>query len=304
MFARLALLRLSRSPVAERFVRRSRLSAGLVNRFIAGENLDAAIRAVRALNEAGLTATLDYLGENVTNPGEARQSVETCMRTQHAIHDQKLDANISVKLTQLGLDIATDMATENMLVVAENGSKLGQFVRIDMESSAHVERTLEVHRTIWQTYRNVGIVLQSYLYRTDQDLEHAIESGIRVRLVKGAYSEPASVAYQRKRDVDEAFRRQTRRLLDAGDYPAIATHDERLITAAQQYAEERRMDRARYEFQMLYGIRRDLQVKLRTAGHPVRVYTPYGEQWYGYMMRRLAERPANLWFIVKNLFRR
>lgn len=304
MLARAVLLRLSNSPVAERFVRRSRASAGLVRRFIAGETLDSACAVVRDLNAAGMSATLDYLGENVTNPAEARASVETCLRTQNAIRERGLNANVSVKLTQLGLDIDTDLATENLRAVVENGERLGQFVRIDMESSAHTERTLAVHRSLWQSHRNVGIVLQSYLYRTDADLEAAIAQGIRVRLVKGAYDEPASVAYRKKTDVDAAFLRQAKRLLDAGDYPAIATHDERLIRGCQEHAASIGLSLASYEFQMLYGIRRDLQTALCGLGHPVRIYTPYGEKWYGYMMRRLAERPANLWFIVKNLFRR
>ncbi len=259
---------------------------------------------MRELNAAGMSATLDHLGENVTNRDEARASFESCLQLQRMIRDENLTANVSVKLTQLGLDISTDLAADHASQIVEHAHELGQFVRIDMESSAHTDRTLEIHREIWQRRRNVGIVLQSYLYRTDADLEEAIANGVRVRLVKGAYNEPPDVAYGNKADVDAAFLRQTKRLLDAGDYPAIATHDERLIRATQEYARSRNIEKARYEFQMLYGIRRDLQEELAGAGHPVRIYTPYGEQWYGYMMRRLAERPANLWFIVRNLVRR
>ncbi len=298
------LLRLSTSPRAEAFVRRSRFSAGLVRRFIAGETLEQARDAVRELNAAGMSATLDHLGENVTNPDEARLSYESCLRLQRMISSENLDANVSIKLTQLGLDISADLAAGHAGRIVDHAHELGQFVRIDMESSAHVDRTLQIHKDIWKQRRNVGIVLQSYLYRTDSDLEDAIAAGIRVRLVKGAYNEPPSVAYGTKTDVDAAFLRQTRRLLDAGDYPAIATHDVRLIRATQAYAAKQSCDASRYEFQMLYGIRRDLQAELLRQRHPVRIYTPYGEQWYGYMMRRLAERPANLWFIMKNLLRR
>ena len=304
MLGRMILLRLSANPRAEAFVRRSRLAAGLVRRFIAGETLEQARDAVRELNAAGMSATLDHLGENVTNPDEARASCESCLRLQRMIHDENLTANVSIKLTQLGLDISTDLAADHARRIVEHAHELGQFVRIDMESSAHVDRTLEIHREIWQRRRNVGIVLQSYLYRTDADLESAIADGVRVRLVKGAYNEPAAVAYRNKKDVDAAFRRHAERLLDAGDYPAIATHDERLIRACVAYAQRRGLEASQYEFQMLYGIRRDLQEELVRDNHPVRIYTPYGKQWYGYMMRRLAERPANLWFITKNLLRR
>lgn len=304
LFARLILLRLSTSPRAEAFVRRSRVSAGLVRRFIAGETLELAAEAVKQLNAQGMTVTLDYLGENVTNPAEAEASVETCKRVQRAICALGLDANLSVKPTQLGLDITTEIAARHIHEVVEHGRELGQFVRMDMESSAHTERTLDIHRALWPSHRNVGIVLQSYLLRTDADIERAVADGVRVRLVKGAYNEPATVAYRRKQEVDTAFLRQGKRLLDGGDYPAIATHDESLIRATQRYAEHAGINRRAYEFQMLFGIRRDLQEALVREGHPVRVYTPYGEKWFGYMMRRLAERPANLWFIVKNILRR
>jgi proline dehydrogenase len=276
----------------------------MVRRFIAGETLESAGDAVLELNAQGFTATLDYLGENVTNEAEAQTSADNCMTLQDYIRSRSLDANVSVKLTQLGLDISTPLAVKHMESIVEHAAQLGQFVRIDMESSAHTDRTLAVHRHLWSRYRNVGIVLQSYLLRTDADLEQAIRDGIRVRLVKGAYDEPATVAYRSKRDVDAAFLKQTKRLLDAGDYPAIATHDERLIRATQVYAESKGIARTRYEFQMLYGIRRDLQAALVKERHYVRIYTPYGHQWYGYMMRRLAERPANLWFVLKNLMRR
>jgi proline dehydrogenase len=304
LFARFVLLRLSTSPAAEAFVRRSRASAGMVRRFVAGETLDTALESVRRLNADGLAATLDHLGENVLSEAEAEASAAECKRVQRRIADEALGANLSIKLTQLGLDVASAVAERLARDVVGHGRDLGQFVRIDMESSAHTDRTLDLHRKLWETHRNVGIVLQSYLLRTDADLDAAIAEGVRVRLVKGAYDEPPTVAYRSKADVDAAFLRQTKRLLEAGDYPAIATHDTALIRAAQERSARRGIAKSAYEFQMLYGIRRDLQASLARQGHPVRVYTPYGDKWFGYMMRRLAERPANLWFIVKNILRR
>lgn len=303
MLARFILLRLSESRRMEAIVRRTPFSQALVRRFIAGESLEDAAVAVRALQDKGMMATLDYLGENVTNPQEAGESAQRCVELVQFIRDEKLPAYVSVKLTQLGLDISTDMAAQHMARILDAAAEAGLFVRIDMESSAHVDRTLEVFRRLWPQHRNVGLVFQSYLYRSDQDVEQAIRDGVQVRLVKGAYNEPPTVAYPRKRDVDASFLRLAKRLLNAGNYPAIATHDGKLIAAVKEFCRDEQIVPDRYEFQMLYGIRRDLQELLVREGYRMRVYTPFGTQWYGYTMRRLAERPANVWFVVKNLFR-
>jgi len=304
VLARFVLLRLSTSPLAEACVRRFPLSSRLVARFVAGETMEEAAEAVRELNRGGMTATLDHLGENVTTADEARRSADHCRQLIAFIAAEQLDANVSVKLTQLGLDIATDLATEHMRGVLAAASAVSQFVRIDMESSLHVDRTIQVFRALWPSFKNVGLVFQSYLYRSREDVETAIGDGVRVRLVKGAYDEPASVAFRRKSDVDAEFGRLTERLLRSGVYPAIATHDERLIEAAKRFADREGISRDGFEFQMLYGIRRDLQRVLVRDGYRVRIYTPFGTQWYGYMMRRLAERPANMWFVLKNMARR
>lgn len=304
LLSRVILLRLAASPRVEQYVRRSRLSAGLVRRFIAGDSPEAAATAVRDMNRRGMSATLDYLGENVTNAHEARESAESCLNLIRFIHSEELDANVSVKLTQLGLDISTNLAVEHMRSILRAAEDAGQFVRIDMEASRHVDPTLAVYRALWTEHRKFGLVFQSYLYRTEADVEQAIADGVRVRLVKGAYDEPASVAYRRKSDVDASFVRLAERLLTAGDYPAIATHDARLIQEVKNVCRRRSITSDRYEFQMLYGIRRDLQEALVREGFRMRIYTPFGTKWYGYSMRRLAERPANIWFVLKNLLRR
>lgn len=303
MVLRYVFLTLSRNRRMERIVRRSRVSRGLVQRFIAGEALTDATRVVRMLNSRGMMATLDYLGENTTSLEDATNAAQRCVEVIEEIQRERLDANLSLKLTQLGLDISTDVALRNLTTVIEAADAAGQFVRIDMESSRHVEPTLEVFRAVWTQHKNVGLVFQAYLYRTENDVEQAIRDGVRVRLVKGAYDEPATVAYRRKRDVDASFRRLAERLLKDGNYPAIATHDERLIEHTKQVCQQEGIGPERFEFQMLYGIRRDLQDALVRQGYRMRIYTPFGTEWYGYTMRRLAERPANVWFVLKNLFR-
>jgi len=297
------LLSLSKNRRVEAFARNSSLFAGLVRRFVAGETLDDATRVVRSLNSRGMSATLDHLGENTTNPEEAHRAAEWCIRVVETIKCEGLDANLSLKLTQLGLDISTELATQHLLSILAAARIHNQFVRIDMESSAHVDRTLEVFDQVWQEYRNVGLVFQSYLYRSEKDVEEAIRRGVRVRLVKGAYNEPPSVAYRRKSDVDAAFRKLAERLLTEGEYPAIATHDERIINHVKRFCRQQAIGSDRFEFQMLFGIRRDLQESLVREGYRMRIYTPFGTEWYGYTMRRLAERPANMWFVVRNLFR-
>jgi proline dehydrogenase len=301
---RAAMLWLAGNPGAERLVRGMPVTRPLVNRFVAGDDLETALAQVRAINEAGMHVSLDLLGESVTDEARARAACDAYLDMLERVHTLGALANISIKLTMLGLHISDASARDKLERIVARADGLGNFVRIDMESSAHTERTLALFRRIHDQYpAAVGIVLQSYLYRTDRDLDEMIERGARVRIVKGAYREPPSVAYPHKSDVDDAFRRQIERLLDAGTYPAIATHDEAMTRVARGYAMRMGIDPACFEFQMLYGIRRDLQEQLRAAGYNVRVYVPFGTMWYAYFMRRLAERPANLFFILRNLAR-
>ena len=304
MVARALLLRLADSPRVERFVKRNGLSAGFARRFVAGERMEDTVEPVRTLNALGITASLDYLGENVHHPAQAAEFVHYYLRLLDFIDARRLDSNISLKLTQLGLDIAEEMAYENMRTILGRAEQYNQFVRIDMESSKYTACTLELFFRLWQEHKNVGAVIQSYLYRSEKDVERLIEAGARVRLVKGAYNEPKEVAFQSKADVDDNFVELMKPLLDRGKYPAIATHDERMIQATIDHAGENRIPNDRYEFQMLYGIRRERQLSLKKEGYRMRVYVPFGTHWYPYMMRRLAERPANLWFVLKNLLRR
>jgi proline dehydrogenase len=295
---------MANSPAVERFVRRNGMSAGFARRFIAGETMEETVAPVRALNERGITASLDYLGENVSRLEEAEQSVAYYVQLLRFIDEHKLNANVSLKLTQLGLDIGEDIACANMARILDEAARFDQFVRIDMEGSDYTQRTLDLFYCLWSRYKGVGVVIQSYLYRSKSDVEKLIEAGARVRLVKGAYNEPAEIAYPDKRDVDANFRTLMEMLLDRGNYPAIATHDVALIRATREFAHAHHIDADRFEFQMLYGIRRDLQHALVQDGYRMRVYIPFGTQWYPYMMRRLAERPANLWFVLRNMLRR
>ena len=302
---RSALLYLSNQPQIFSFVRHNRLAKQLAMRFVAGETADEALAAVRQLNAHGATASLDLLGESVSNEAEARVTRDAYLQLLDRLQEQHLDANVSVKLTALGLDISEDLCAGLMHDVLTRAQGHGNFVRIDMESSAYTERTLKLfEERLFPAYKNhVGIVLQSYLYRTFADVERANELRCRVRLCKGAYKEPASVAYPDKRDVDANYAHCARRLLADGNYPGLATHDEALIADARRFARQRGIDGARYEFQMLYGVRRDLQERLVREGYRMRVYVPFGTQWYPYLMRRLAERPANLAFITGNVLK-
>jgi proline dehydrogenase len=298
------LLRMANSPAVERFVKRNGMSAGFARRFIAGETMEETVAPVRALNERGITASLDYLGENVSRPEEAEQSVAYYLRLLGFIDEHGLNANISLKLTQLGLDLSEEIACANMSRILEEAQRFSQFVRIDMEGSDYTQRTLDLFYCLWSRYQCVGVVIQSYLYRSEADVEKLIETGARVRLVKGAYQEPKEIAYPLKKDVDANFHKLMETLLSRGAYPAIATHDETLIRATKEFARDQGIGPDKYEFQMLYGIRRDLQHALVQDGYRMRVYIPFGTQWYPYMMRRLAERPANLWFVLRNSLRR
>ena len=300
---RAPILYLSRRRGLQRFVGRQRLTAAVAYRFVAGDTLDDAIRAVRAVNARGAPASLDHLGENVAEEPAARAAAQDYLKAFERIAVEGLQANVSVKLTQLGLDISEDLTRGLLRGVLERARQLNNFVRVDMEGSAYTQRTLDVVLALHEEFPNCGVVLQSYLYRTETDLARVNAARVRVRLVKGAYDEPADLAYPKKADVDASFERAMRALLDQGTHPAIATHDGRLIDATKAYARERGIAVDRFEFQLLYGIRRDLQDRLVREGYRVRVYVPYGTEWYPYLMRRLAERPANLWFFVGNLLR-
>ena len=294
---------LSRRRGLQRFVTRQRLTASLAYRFVAGDHLNDAVRVVADINRRGWSASLDHLGENVTEEKAARAAAEDYVAAFERIATERLNANVSVKLTQLGLDIAPDLCQELLTRILERAQQLDNFVRIDMEGSAYTQRTLDLVLALHERYPNCGVVLQSYLYRTVDDITRVNAAKVRVRLVKGAYKEPADVAFAKKADVDAKFEAEMQQLLLQGVYPAIATHDDRLIEATKQFARERDIPTDRFEFQMLYGIRRDLQDRLLREGYRVRIYVPYGTEWYPYLMRRLAERPANLLFIVRSLIR-
>lgn len=286
-----------------RFVRNNRLARKFASRFVAGETLDTAIEAVRALNAQGITASLDLLGESVSNAAEASATADAYVTMLDRIAAEKLNANVSVKLTAMGQDISEDSCIANISRVLERAKHHGTFVRLDMESSAYTEKTLELFKSkLYPKYpENVGVVLQSYLHRTASDVERSIGLGCRVRLCKGAYKEPPSVAFPDKADVDANYATCMKRLMSDGNYPGLATHDEKLIAEAKAYAKEQGLATDRYEFQMLYGVRRDLQTQLVKEGYRMRVYVPFGTQWYPYLMRRLAERPANVAFMVGNV---
>jgi len=273
---------------------------GFARRFIAGETVADAVAAARAIEAAGLLHTLDYLGESVSTLAEADAATLEYRHVVDEIIRSGIERNLSLKLTQLGLDVDRACAVDNLRKILDRAE--GFFVRIDMESSHYTDVTLDIFETLWSHgYQHMGVVLQADLYRTEKDAARVMALGARVRLVKGAYNEPASIAYRKKADVDAAYLRLTRALLDAGNYPAIATHDPALIQSARQYAEERGIAKERFEFQMLYGIRRDLQRSLSEAGYHVRVYIPFGRQWFAYFMRRLGERPANVGFVIRGI---
>jgi proline dehydrogenase len=299
---RSGILATAEGDVVERFVRDSRWSRALVARFVAGDRLADALAAATRLAGQGLMATLDRLGENVVTPGEARGAVASYAETLREMAASKLDPNISVKLTMLGLDIDNDIAYDNMLTLLETARTVDGFVRIDMEGSAYTERTLAIAEGLHARFPGqVGTVIQAYLHRSDRDVERLIDLKMRVRLVKGAYAEPASLALQRPSEIDEAFVRLMERLLEEGRYPAIATHDPALIRATRGFALRMGIDPERWEFQMLYGVRREAQLALVREGYGMRIYLPFGADWYPYFARRIAERPANVLFVLRQL---
>jgi len=279
-----------------------RRPSSFARRFIAGETVAEAIDAARIVESKGLTQTLDLLGESVSNLAEADAATRAYVEVIDAIMASGVGRNVSLKLTQLGLDVDKASAVDNLRKILERAEPAGFFVRIDMESSAYTAVTLEIFETLWQQgYRQIGVVLQSALRRSEADLARMNALGARVRLVKGAYKEPNGVAYQKKADVDAAYARMMTTLLTAGHYPAIATHDPAMIALARQVAAEHRIGADQFEFQMLYGIRRDLQTTLVKAGYRLRVYIPFGREWFPYFMRRLGERPANVLFVLRGI---
>ena len=300
-----ALLYLSEQQQIFNFVRHNRLARAFANRFVAGETLDTAMSAVRSLNDRGITASLDLLGESVHNEAEAKATARQYVELLDRIAAEGLDSNVSLKLTAMGLDVSEDLCLRLMDEVLSRARDHGTFVRIDMESSAYTQRTLDMFEDrLYPAFReHVGIVLQSYLYRTMADVEDAIRLRARVRLCKGAYKEPDTVAFPDKKDVDDSYVRAMRLLLARGNFPGIATHDEAMINATKSYALEQGITTDRFEFQMLYGVRRDLQEQLVEEGYRLRVYVPFGTQWYPYLMRRLAERPANVAFLTGSMLR-
>jgi proline dehydrogenase len=281
----------------------SPLARRLSRRFVAGETLDQALEVSRRVNSEGITATLDHLGESVTTLEEAAQARDICLETLAAMHRCGIRGYLSIKLTQFGVDFSEQQCRANVEQLVQRAAALNGFVRVDMESSAYTSRTLRLVCDLHERYAAVGAVVQAYLHRSRADVEMLCARRIRVRLVKGAYLEPASEAFTRKSEVDCSFVELMRFLLDAGEYPAIATHDEKILEQVKAYASQRKIPRDSFEFQMLYGIRRDLQRRLVAEGYLLRLYIPFGQAWYPYFMRRLAERPANILFLVRNLLR-
>lgn len=300
--ARRLILSLGTNRTVSRLASRHGLKFG-AKRFVAGETLTTALEVTRALNDQGLAVTLDLLGESVTEPAVAREMGRACGQVLEAIAQQGLDANLSVKLTQLGLDISPDLALEIMERLQDVATACNSFIRIDMESSAVTDVTLDIFRKLYGRNQNVGTVVQAYLYRSQKDLADLAKLGANIRLVKGAYMEPPEVAYSDKAETDQAYTRLVAQHLIAGCYTAVASHDDKMIGYTERFVQEYQIPRSQFEFQMLYGIRSSRQLELALAGYRTRVYVPFGQDWYPYFVRRLAERPANLWFVAKNLFR-
>lgn len=300
-----ALLYLSNQPRVFKFVRTNRFAKGFASRFVAGETLETAVPAVRELNKRGIAASLDLLGESVHNEAEARAAGGEYLKILDRIAREKLDATVSIKLTAMGLDVSEELCISIMHDVLERARKYENFVRLDMEASGYTQKTLELFENrLYPEFRGtVGVVLQSYLYRTQADVEHMNALGARVRICKGAYKEPASVAFPDKKDVDTNYVKCMQELMLDGNYPGLATHDEAIIEQAKAFAKENALKPDQFEFQMLYGVRRDLQEKIVKEGWRMRCYVPFGTQWYPYLMRRLAERPANVAFMTGNVIK-
>jgi len=302
---RQGLLWLSERQGIFNFVRRNGMARKFASRFVAGETIESGVRGAVDLAAKGITSSLDLLGESVTLESEAVAARDQYLQMLDRMATARVEVNVSVKLTQMGLDIGEELCADNMLRILDKAKTLGGFVRLDMEGSDYTQRTLDFFRNrLYERYRaHCGVVIQSMLRRSERDIEDMIALRARVRLCKGAYLEPPSVAFPDKADVDRNYVKLMQRLLAAGNYPGLATHHEAIIGQAREFAGRERIGTDRYEFQMLYGVRRDLQTRLRRAGHNVRVYIPFGTQWYPYLMRRLAERPANIAFVLGNMLK-
>ena len=300
---RALLLELAKSSRLRRWITSNGTTRRLAQRFVPGEDLALAIEAARRCNRAGMSASLDHLGENVLSRENAESARRAYTDALDRIAMENLDANISLKLTHLGLDLGDEFCAEQLRIVTQRATALRNFVRVDMEGSAHTDRTLRIVEQARAETDAVGTVIQAYLYRSERDIQDLLRIGCRIRLVKGAYKEPSQIAFPRKRDVDANYVKLMRLLLPGGIYHAMATHDPTTIGATIRFATERGIARDKFEFQMLHGIRTDLQSRLVREGYRVRVYIPFGQDWFPYFMRRLAERPANLLFFARNLFR-
>ncbi|HVG29814.1 MAG TPA: proline dehydrogenase family protein [Pyrinomonadaceae bacterium] len=305
MVARSALLYLSRREGLKDFATKFSPFKKLTTRFVAGEDIDEAVGAIRAINATGATASFDHLNEGVSRASETEEEVREYRQILSRIDETGIKSNVSIKLTQFGLEIDPELCYRNARAVVEDAARRGNFVRVDMEQSGVTQVTIDIFKRLRAEFdlNTVGIVLQSYLRRTAADVEELLKIPARIRLCKGAYNEPPGVAFPDKRDVDANYVAQMKVLLSSGVYHGIATHDERMIEATVEHAERAGVGKDAFEFQMLYGVRRDLQIQLARDGFGMRVYVPYGKHWYPYFMRRLAERPANVWFIMKNMFK-
>jgi len=300
---RSTLLKLSESKSFARWVTSNNTTRRMSHRFVAGEALDEAIAAARECNDQRMLVSLDYLGENVSTTEDAQRARDAFLEVFDRIAAERLDANVSCKLTQLGLDVSVEFCEGQLLSIVERARSYSNFLRVDMEGSVYTARTIDVVKRVRSQNPAVGTVIQAYLYRSEQDVQDLLAYGCRIRLCKGAYKEPPEVAFPRKRDVDANFVKLMRMLLPSGFYHGIATHDPRMIAATIRCAAEKKVSKQDFEFQMLYGVRTDLQQQLVRDGFRVRIYIPYGQDWFPYFMRRLAERPANLAFFARNFFR-
>lgn len=303
-----AFLALSTNGLVRSLVVNFPLSRRVTRRFVAGETLEEAIQVVKKLHEQNIDVTFDQLGESVTNESEARAARDGYLRALDAISATGLPTHVSLKLTQMGLDLSPDVCLDNVRQIVGRAKQVGTMVTLDMEDSNYTQATLNIFKTLREEFDNIGVVIQSYLYRSEEDVKALIALGATVRLCKGAYKEPAQVAFPQKKDVDANYLKLAQKFLQPngtgnGAYLQLATHDAKIIDWAKQYTTTNKIDRTRFEFQMLYGIRSDLQRQLAADGYTMRVYVPYGTHWYPYFMRRLAERPANVIFLVSNLFK-
>jgi proline dehydrogenase len=305
MLTRSALIYLSRQEGLKEFAARFRPFKKLTTRFVAGETIDEAVAAIRELNAEGCSATFDHLNESVANVSEAEAEISEYLQILNRIDETAIDSNVSIKLTQFGLELDPELAYKNARTVVEDAARRGNFVRVDMEASSVTQLTIDIFKRLRAEFdlNDAGIVLQSYLRRTYADAQELVKLPARIRICKGAYNEPPEVAFPDKKDVDENYVRVMQLLLSSGSCHGVATHDPKMIEATINFSQREGIPKEAFEFQMLYGVRRDLQRQLAKDGYHMRVYVPYGKHWYPYFMRRLAERPANIWFVLKNLLK-